>query len=141
MSGERPILGGFNLVVNDMDAAVAFYRLLGLDIPDRDPAWDEHHRSVTMPNGTDFDLDSATFARQWDRGWHGGMGVVASPVSSRDAVDQLYAELTGAGYAGQQEPYDAFWGARYAIVEDSDGNAVGLMSPIDASRRSAPPAP
>ena len=35
----------------------------------------------------------------------------------------------------QQEPYDAFWGARYAIVEDPDGNAVGLMSPIDPDRQ------
>jgi len=39
----------------------------------------------------------------------------------------------------QQAPYDAFWGARYAIVEDPDGNAVGLMSPIDPDRRTAPP--
>ena len=43
----------------------------------------------------------------------------------------MYADLTGAGYRGQQPPYDAFWGARYAVVEDPDGNAVGLMSPSD----------
>jgi uncharacterized glyoxalase superfamily protein PhnB len=60
-------------------------------------------------------------------------------VSSRDAVDQLYAAATGAGCGSQQAPYDAFWGARYAIVEDPDGNAVGLMSPIDPELRSAPP--
>jgi hypothetical protein len=34
------------------------------------------------------------------------------------------------------EPYDAFWGARYAIVEDAGGNAVGIMSPVDPARRS-----
>jgi uncharacterized glyoxalase superfamily protein PhnB len=39
-----------------------------------------------------------------------------------------------------QAPFDAFWGARYAIVEDPDGIAVGLMSPISANRRSPPPA-
>ena len=52
-----------------------------------------------------------------------------------------YADLTGAGYAGQQPPYDAFWGARYAVVEDPDGNPVGLMSPLDPAYRSAPPEP
>jgi hypothetical protein len=45
-----------------------------------------------------------------------------------------------AGYVGQQPPYDAFWGARYAIVEDPDGNPGGRMSPLDPARRSAPPA-
>lgn len=51
-----------------------------------------------------------------------------------------YAELTAAGYAGLQPPCDTFWGARYAIVEDPDGNHVGLMSPLDPARRSRPPA-
>jgi hypothetical protein len=35
--------------------------------------------------------------------------------------------------------YDAFWGARYAIVADPDGSDVGLMSPIDEQRQTWPP--
>ena len=62
-------------------------------------------------------------------------------VSSREAVDELYEELTKAGYRGQQPPFDAFWGARFAVVEDPDGNAVGLMSPRDPARRSVPTPP
>ena len=97
-----------------------------------------------MPGGFALELDSVEFARRWDPGWHGhhgpGRNVIGFSVSSRQAVDDLYAELTGAGYAGQHAPQDAFWGARYAIVEDPDGNPVGLMSPIDPTRRSAPPA-
>jgi uncharacterized glyoxalase superfamily protein PhnB len=56
-------------------------------------------------------------------------------------VDQLVEALAVDGAAVQQRPYDAFWGARYAIVSDPDGNAVGIMSPVDPSRRSEPPAP
>ena len=48
-------------------------------------------------------------------------------------------EVTAAGYAGEQPPYDAFWGARYAVVADPEGNSVGLMSPVDPAMRSAPP--
>jgi len=58
----------------------------------------------------------------------------------REAVDRTYHALTAAGGASQQPPYDAFWGARYAVVEDPDGNPVGLMSPIDDAYRSTPPA-
>jgi hypothetical protein len=47
----------------------------------------------------------------------------------------------GAGYEGQQPPYDAFTGARYAVVLDPDGNAVGLMGPIDPAKSSIPEAP
>src|SRR3954452_6960363 len=127
---ERPVPDQVNLVVSDMDAAVAFYRRLGIEIPDRDPAWDPHHRSANVPGGLDFDLDSNEFAPHWDVGWPGSKGrggvVVGFRVSTREEVDRLYAEVTGAGYAGQQPPWDAFWGARYAIVEDPDGNAIGL---------------
>jgi uncharacterized glyoxalase superfamily protein PhnB len=59
---------------------------------------------------------------------------------TREAVDERYASLTAAGYGGRQPPFDAFWGARYAIVADPDGNDVGLMSPIDESRRTSAPA-
>ena len=44
--------------------------------------------------------------------------------------------MTEAGYISEQQPYDAFWGARYAVVQDPDGNPVGIMSPIDPDRRS-----
>ena len=61
-------------------------------------------------------------------------------LASRAAVDELYAALVAAGHSGSQPPYDTFWGARYAVVEDPDGNPVGLMSPLDPSRRRPGPA-
>lgn len=133
-----PVLDQFNLVVSDMDATVAFYQRLGLTIPGTTPDFHAHHRSAQLPGGIDLDIDSTEFARHWDRGWRGGMGVLGFKVPSRERVDEIYADLTGAGYRGQQEPFDAFWGARYAVVEDPDGNPVGIMSPVDPVLRSDP---
>jgi catechol 2,3-dioxygenase-like lactoylglutathione lyase family enzyme len=142
---SSPVFDQFNIVVSDMDASVAFYRRLGLTIADTDPDWDRHHRTATQPDGIDLDLDSIEFARQWNRGWPeaagGRTGVLGFRVDARETVDATYEDLVSAGYTGQQPPYDAFWGARYAIVEDPDGNAIGLMSPIDPARRSTPAAP
>jgi len=135
---EPPALDKLNLVVSDMDATVAFYRRLGLTIPDSEVAFQAHHRTARLPDGIDLDFDSVEFARHWDKGWSGGTAVIGFTLGTREQVDVTYADLTGAGYRGQQEPYDAFWGARYAVVEDPDGNPVGIMSPIDRSRRSAP---
>lgn len=147
MSGTGPVLGQLNLVVRDMDATLAFYGRLGLAIPDH-AVWRSgsapHHVEVEMPNGMSLEFDSAELARSYNAGRREGDGgstsVVGFSLPSREAVDELYGELTAAGHRGRQPPYDTFWGARYAVVADPDGNDVGLMSPIDPARRGEPPA-
>jgi catechol 2,3-dioxygenase-like lactoylglutathione lyase family enzyme len=146
MSDERPVLGKVNLVVRDMDAMVAFYARLGVEVPNAAPPWeqwDAHHRTLSQADELDFDLDSAAFAGQWNEGWPAGQGgaVLGFRFPTRAAVDATFADLVAAGYAAQQAPYDAFWGERYAVVVDPDGNSVGLASPLDPERRSDPPPP
>jgi catechol 2,3-dioxygenase-like lactoylglutathione lyase family enzyme len=131
-----------NVIVRDMAASVDFYRRLGV-VPADDVDTSGVHVQLRMPSGFSLELDTADSARVWHAGWRADPGSVAVVVGfslpSRDAVDDRYAELTAAGYVGRQLPFDAFWGARYAIVADPDGNDVGLMSPIDESRRTWPP--
>ncbi len=143
MTQRRAVLDSINVVVRDMDAAVDFYRKLGVEVPDTLPAFQKHHRTLGAGKEVDVDLDSAQFAAQWNAGWPAGKPgvVIGFRVASREDVDALYQELTDAGHAGQQPPYDAFWGARYAVVEDPSGNAVGLMSPVDPERRKRAPDP
>jgi uncharacterized glyoxalase superfamily protein PhnB len=43
----------------------------------------------------------------------------------------MYAVLTAAGYHGHLAPVDAFWGNRYAEVDDPDGTIVGFHSGPD----------
>jgi catechol 2,3-dioxygenase-like lactoylglutathione lyase family enzyme len=143
MNEIRPVLNQLNLVVRDMDATLEFYRHLGLNIPiDAARRSGGHHAEVELDNGFILEFDSRELATNYNaasRDPAGGSGVIGFSLHSREAVDERYAVLTGAGYAGAQPPYDAFWGARYAIVEDPDGNYVGLMSPLDPGRRSTPP--
>jgi uncharacterized glyoxalase superfamily protein PhnB len=150
MDRIRPTLDQLNIVSGNVEASIAFYRRLGVDIPDtrvwRTPTG-AHHVSAIEADSSEaatLDLDSAAFAQKWNSGWSGradlaGRVVVGFSVATREEVDRLYGEMTAAGHRGLQPPFDAFWGARYAIVEDPDGIAVGLMSPISATRRSPPP--
>ena len=134
-----PAFSQLSLVVGDMNAALAFYRRLGLRA---EATPDAKHASASLPGGLLIEWDTAEFAAAWDsgsRGATGGSAVLGFAVPSRQAVDDLYAELTADGHRGRQRPYDAFWGARYAIVDDPDGNGVGLMSPADDEHRSWPP--
>jgi uncharacterized glyoxalase superfamily protein PhnB len=136
-----PVFAQLNIVVADMAAALGFYRRLGLS-PTTTP--DGAHAEASLPGGLSIEWDAAEFAAVWDSGSRGpraGSTVLGFSVATRDAVDDLFAGLTSAGYHGRQVPYDAFWGSRYAIVDDPDGNGVGLMSPIEADRGYWPPTP
>lgn len=144
MADVRPVLNQLNLVASDFEASVRFYRTLGVEIPDRPATPDGvRHAETTMANGFVLEFDNLTLARMYNAAWRGKEGgsraLIGFSVPSREAVDERYAALTAAGYEGRQPPYDTFWGARYAVVADPDGNDVGIMSPLDDSRRSWPP--
>lgn len=139
--------GQINLVCRDVEASLAFYRALGVEIPEsgiwRAPSG-IHHVAVTLPSGMLLEFDSPALAKVYNRSWTGFSGagtrvVLGFDVPAREDVDRLYERLTGLGHPGSQPPFDAFWGSRYAVVEDPDGNPVGIMSPQDPGRRSAPP--
>jgi len=124
-----------------MGATIAFYRRLGLET-DADAG--AYHVALRLPGGMLLEFDSTEFVPKWDSGWSGSTGgstVLGFAVSSRERVDALYEDLVAAGHRGRQPPFDAFWGARYAIVDDPDGNGVGLMSPIENERKFWPPGP
>ena len=138
-----PVLNQLNIVVRDMEASVEFYRRLGLAVDPPPGEWAAHHVEVKLPGDMTLELDSVASAKIWNTGAQPLVGnrsvIIGFALSSRDEVDELYRLMTAGGHVGQLAPNDAFWGARYAIVEDPDGNAVGLMSPIDPELRSTPP--
>ena len=144
---SNPILDQLNLVVHDMEKSIAFYRLIGLDLPDS-AIWrtqtGAHHVVMRMPDGFELALDSHALAEVYNAGWHptsatGSRTVMSFRLQDATAVDDTYQRMTDAGHDGAQPPYYTFWGSRYAIVVDPDGNHVGLMSPPDKAHRGEPP--
>jgi len=136
MSNAQPVLSSVNLFVKDMPAALAFYRRLGLAIPEGFEG--RPHVAIALSNGLTLELDTVELTRSYDIGWQepagGSRTVFQFLLPSRQAVDDLFADLTGAGYNGHLPPFDAFWGARYAVVDDPDGNFLGLTSRQDPER-------
>jgi uncharacterized glyoxalase superfamily protein PhnB len=134
----RPTFIGLHLDVQDMAAAVAFYRRFGLNIPDSDS--DMEHVEIDVGSGAYISLSLPEVMRAYDPGWRPANrppgNALQFRLASREAVDTLYSELTAAGYSGHLAPIDAFWGNRYAEMNDPDGNIVGFHSPTDPSMRS-----
>ncbi|MEV0714720.1 VOC family protein [Asanoa sp. NPDC050611] len=134
-----PVPTQVNLVVHDIAASLAFYRLLGWTGEPTGP-----HVEFAFPGGFTIELDEVASVERWNSGSpppQPGSGVVGTRVASRAEVDALWQKIIDAGYESRQAPFDAFWGSRYAIVADPDGHQIGLMSPADDAHRHWPPRP
>lgn len=121
MTDKKPLLNQLNIIPRDFDAALDFYRKLGVDFPgDVNLPDSTRHATATLSNGLVFDVDNQPLARMYNAGWRRPNGssrvLIGFSLPSREAVDDKYAELVAAGHKGRQPPYDAFWGTRYAIV-------------------------
>ena len=119
------------VVVQDMARALAFYRRLGLELP---PEADrESHVEAALPGGLRLAWDTIETIRSFDPEWAPPSGghrmALAFRLDTPAEVDRAYDELISLGYEGHKRPWDAFWGMRYAVVHDPDGNAVDLFAP------------
>ena len=132
MTTPRIHLDLIGLVVADMGKALAFYRRLGLDLPESADA--EPHVELTLPGGLRLAFDTADTIRSFDPQWSPAAGgpamALAFHCGAAADVDAVYADLIGAGYRSHQQPWDAFWGQRYAQIFDPDGNSVDLFAPL-----------
>ncbi len=125
----QPDMVGF--VVRDMRAALQFYRTLGLDIPDGQE--NEPYVQTITPNGYRISWNALEMVKQIDPAWVEPVGQrmeLAFKCDSPAEVDATHRRLVDAGYPSHKQPWDAFWGQRYAIVNDPDGNHVSIFAAL-----------
>jgi catechol 2,3-dioxygenase-like lactoylglutathione lyase family enzyme len=123
-----PALDLIGIIVTDMSKSLAFYRRLGLDVPADADA--EPHVEVALPGGMRVAWDTLETIRSFDPEYqHPGASAVALAflMDSPAEVDATYAALAAHGH---KAPWDAFWGQRYAILHDPDGNTVDLFAAL-----------
>ena len=123
-------LNAIGIVAADMAESIRFYRAIGLDVPETP---DEGHVDTFLPNGVRFMLDSEETMRSFMDGWSretGNQVGIAFECASPAEVDEIYSRVTEAGFHGEKEPWDAFWGQRYAVLKDPSGVDVSLYASL-----------
>ncbi len=123
-----PTLDLIGIIVADMPRSLAFYRRLGVDVPADADA--EPHVEVALRGGIRLAWDTLETIRSFDPEYEhpGASGVaLAFLMDSPAEVDAVYAALAAHGH---KPPWDAFWGQRYAILHDPDGNTVDLFAAL-----------
>ena len=116
------------LEVHDMSRSIAFYRRLGLELPDAVP--DRPFVIHRMPSGVSLPLTSGFVSRydpSWTRPAAGYQQMLEFYVGDDESVDQKWSELTEAGYHGRMSPAQTV-GPYAAMVDDPDGNVILLTS-------------
>lgn len=119
------------MVVKNMRETLDFYRALGLDIPAN--AEQEGHVQVITPNGYRIAWDTEQEIQSFDPDWRAPNGSrigIAFLCDNPTDVDATYRRIVQKGYRSHKEPWDAFWGQRYAQVLDPDGNVIDLFAPL-----------
>ena len=128
-----PELNAIGIVVSDVGRSIAFYRLLGVDFPEEG----EGHIEATLPSGTRFMLDEESVVKSFRPDWTretGNQLALAFECSSPAEVDELWNRARDAGFEADKEPWDAFWGQRYAQLRDPDGVPVDLFAWLPDAR-------
>jgi uncharacterized glyoxalase superfamily protein PhnB len=123
-----PQLDAVGIVSSDLERSRAFYRLLGIEI-----AEGNDHVEATAPNGMRLMFDTEDVIRSFRPDWTretGNQLALAFACASPAEVDETYARVVEAGFEGEKEPWDAFWGHRYAQLRDPDGVGVDLFAAL-----------
>ncbi len=125
-----PQLNAIGIVASDLAESIRFYRLLGLDVPET-PG--EGHVDAFLPSGVRFMLDTEETVKSFRpdrvRAVGNQIGLALECAGSAE-VDEVYARAVAAGFHGEKEPWDAFWGQRYAQLADPDGVPVDLYAAL-----------
>jgi uncharacterized glyoxalase superfamily protein PhnB len=124
-----PELNAIGIVASDIARSIAFYRLLGVDLPEDG----EGHIEATLPSGVRLMLDSEDVIKSFQPEWTretGNQLALAFECTSPAEVDEVYAQVAAAGFQADKEPWDAFWSQRYAQLRDPDGVPIDLYASL-----------
>ena len=128
-------LNAIGILCAEVVASMAFYELLGLDFGNQQP--DDGHVEADLGGGLRLMLDSHEVAKMFKPEFEppdrNDVMTLAVELSSPAEVDQSFEMMAGRGYDTALEPFDAFWGQRYAAVRDPDGNQVDLYAALSTA--------
>lgn len=122
------------IVTADLARSLAFYRLLGIDVPA--DAAEQPHVEVQLP-GVRLAWDPIETMRSFDPSFEvpdsAGAITLAFDCGDPASVDEVVATLASAGAPVHLAPFAAPWGQRYATVHDPDGNRIDLFAALDGA--------
>lgn len=124
-------LDAVGVVSTDIDKTISFYELLGFSFGELTPD-KKHVESISEGTSIRLMIDSEDVIKEiiGETSTPSNHSMFAIQYSSPDEVDSVVAKIKAAGFTVVKEPWNAFWGQRYAVVADPDNYKVDLYAQI-----------
>lgn len=122
-------LNAIGVTSTNISKTIEFYTLLGFEFKDL-KSDDEHVEPVTPDGSAHLMIDAVKIVKDII-GEDPKAGNISAFALQYDSVQELNAvadKVSHAGFKVFKEPWDAFWGQRYAVVQDPDGFKVDLYA-------------
>lgn len=122
-------LNAIGVTSTNIPKTVEFYTLLGFEFKDFKPD-DEHVEPITPPGSARLMIDATRIVKDiiGEDPKPGNISAFALQYDSVDELNTVATRISEAGFTVFKEPWDAFWGQRYAVVQDPDGFKVDLYA-------------
>lgn len=116
---------------SNLKETAKFYKLLGFKFNDFSDD-EKHIEPITEKGEVRLMIDTKDLIEQIYRvkpvpPTHSSFGILCDNPSK---VDEVVSIIKNSGHEIVKEPFDAFWGQRYATVKDPDGYLVDLFAQL-----------
>ncbi|MBN22093.1 MAG: glyoxalase [Bdellovibrionaceae bacterium] len=119
-------LSAIGIVALNMEETLKFYENFGLKF---NQISEDHYESVTE-SGVRLMIDSKNLILKLNPQWkfsNSSNIVLCFEKQTPDEVDKLFHSLVSKGSQSVKEPWNAFWGQRYATLKDPNGNLIDIF--------------
>lgn len=125
-------LNAIGIACKDIQETINFYQQLGLSF---DKCGEEHFEATTE-SGLRIMLDSYELLKEINPSWKEpaspGITLCFEQVSPK-AVDEIINKMKDSNHKIDKEPWDAFWGQRYASLKDPNGNQIDIFAKLESN--------
>lgn len=124
-------LNAIGVTTSNLTKTVQFYSLLGFNFPEFKED-EDHLEPETQHGGARLMIDSKKLITEimGEEPRPSNHSAFAVEYDSPDEVNTVAQHIEKSGFKIVKEPWDAFWGQRYCIVEDPDGYKVDLYAQL-----------
>ncbi|KKQ36677.1 MAG: Quinone binding protein [Candidatus Roizmanbacteria bacterium GW2011_GWA2_37_7] len=124
-------LNAVGVASSDLTKTISFYILLGFKFSEVSD--DGKHIETTITSSSArLMIDSKDIVKDiiGEDPKPGNHSMFAIEYETANEVDTVVQKLKDAGFTVVKKPWNAFWGQRYAVVEDPDGYKVDLYAQL-----------